>query len=637
MLYNYFFDVASLIMAVFLVIVYAIRRTLRTTSNRYLLVLLLVDCVGAFCDIISCFCISYPTRYSMWFNYLMCNGYLFFYNLMGILFFAYIDSKTKMAKVYVPVKIYIRVAAIFEFILIFTSPWTHLVSYFDENIVYCHGPLMMLLYLLAASHLTLAALFFFLRRRRFNKYQVMSIISFIFSVFIGVFIQFVFPRLLVGQFGCTLVLFFIYTSLENPVYHTYSQSTCYNRLAFREIMKMKVRDKEKFGIFAFAIRDFASIQERLSIKNAVRLSNVIAEFIATRYRENAFAISDDKFVIIAKNERKFKDIEDALNIFFSKEIMLVDDKIEVSINTVVLSKIDISQKADTIEAGLIYCLEHNLASDKNYDFDQIVADNKRRRAVATVVERAIDNNLFDVYYQPIINTNTGKFQSCEALIRLIDKDLGFVSPEEFIPIAEREGLIVKIGDIVFEKVCKFINESQIISKYGVKYVEINLSTIQCVAPDLISKFTAVMEKYSIKPEWINLEITETAGFEQNEQMLKNIDDFHRMGVTFSIDDYGSGFASADYLCKLPVDIVKIDKGILWQAMKEAKAGIVLIGTIKMLKTLGKKIVVEGVENEEMVRILEDNGCDYMQGYFYSRPIPGKDYIEFLKDKTKDNI
>ena len=169
MLYNYFFDVASLIMAVFLVIVYAIRRTLRTTSNRYLLVLLLVDCVGAFCDIISCFCISYPTRYSMWFNYLMCNGYLFFYNLMGILFFAYIDSKTKMAKVYVPVKIYIRVAAIFEFILIFTSPWTHLVSYFDENIVYCHGPLMMLLYLLAASHLTLAALFFFPKKTSFQQ------------------------------------------------------------------------------------------------------------------------------------------------------------------------------------------------------------------------------------------------------------------------------------------------------------------------------------------------------------------------------------------------------------------------------------------------------------------------------------
>ena len=140
-----------------------------------------------------------------------------------------------------------------------------------------------------------------------------------------------------------------------------------------------------------------------------------------------------------------------------------------------------------------------------------------------------------------------------------------------------------------------------------------------------------MDKYDVVPFWINLEITETATVEDSDMIVRNIGKFHNMGVTFSLDDYGSGFASADYLFKLPVEIVKIDKGILWNAMKDNNAKIVLINTLKMLKELGKKIVVEGVEDADMVKLLEENGCDYMQGYFYSKPIPPYEFVEFLKE------
>ena len=630
MVYNIYFDVAALIANFFLIFIYVLRRTLRTKSNKYLFVMLVVDACASLFDIVSCYCISYPERHSLFWNCFWALGYLFFYNTMGVLILAYIDSKSKMEALYKPINYYIKGVLIFDFVLIFTSQWTHAVAYFDSSNVYGHGPMLILLYVLAALHLLASTIIFIIQRHRFNKYQVIAIVALSVGVFLGVFVQAIFPTMLVGQFGNTLVLFFIYTSLENPVYYTYSATTCYNRQGFQEILKMKLREKSDISIFAFAIRDFDNFRSNYSLKNIRRLSSAVAEFISSSYGEKAFCIDDDKFFIMLNEEYEAGLIKDFVEQFFSKPIKLVDTYITASINSIEIFHIDTNTKADNIETGIIYALEHNLENDKKFDFIEVVDKLNRQRTISKILKHAIENDLFDVYYQPIMNVENGKFQSCEALIRLIDSELGFISPEEFIPIAEKEGLILQIGEIVFEKVCKFINEYRITRELGVRYVEINLSPIQCMQPDIIRNFRTIMDKYDIVPFWINLEITETAGLDEESQMVKNIEGFHQMGISFSLDDYGSGFASADYLFRLPVEIVKIDKSILWNGMKDVNAGIILISTLKLLKTLGKEIVVEGVENEEMVNLLVDNGCDFLQGYYYSKPVPAYEFVEFLK-------
>ncbi|MDO4187373.1 MAG: EAL domain-containing protein [Lachnospiraceae bacterium] len=598
-----------------------------------MLILLAVDCLGSLTDIISCFCISFPDRHSEAFNIFMCLSYLFLYNLMGILFLVYIDSKTKIKALYTPMRIYFLLITAFEFVLIFTSQWTRLVAYFDENDVYCHGPLMGLLYFLAAMHLIISVILFIIKRRRFNKYQVMAIVAFIIVVFLGVYIQLIQPELLVGQFGNTLVLFFIYTSLENPVYYTYRATTCFNRAAFREIIKMKRREKEKINLFIFKIKDYDVFRESLSNKEQMRLSSIIAEYISSLYRYNAFCIEDDKFAIQIKDAKAAEDIRLKLDKFLARSLILIESRVDVIVNSLVIMDIDLSDKADIIENGIIYALDHNLSENKQFDFLEVVDKLKRRRDISNIVRNAVEKDLFDVYYQPIRSVETGKFKSCEALIRLIDTEYGFISPEEFIPIAESEGLIVKIGEIVFKKVCKFMNEYMLTSKFGVEYVEINLSPIQLVEKDIVEKFKEIMNTYNVSPNWINLEITETANQSNEDVMISNIAEFHKLGMSFSLDDYGSGFASADYLFRYPVEIVKIDKSILWQAMDDVNAGIVLIGTLSLLKSLGKEIVVEGVETEEMVSLLQDNGVDFLQGYYYSKPLRPYEYIDFLRNNN----
>ena len=634
MLYNYNYDVAALIAGLFILAIYLIRRTLRTRSNSVLGALLVCSIIASSFDIVSCFSISFPDRYPMWFNYLTCYGYLFFYNEMGVLFLAYVDTKTRIKALYRPLAIYYKVITALEFILIITSSFTHLVSYFDVNNKYAHGPAMVLLEALALMHLMGAAGLFIHERRRFNRYQVMTIVAFIVVVFLGVIIQILVPSLLVGQFGCTLVLFFIYTSLENPVYYTYRGTTCYNRRAFFEIMKNLLRENQDISLYAFCIKDFDNMMSYLDYKNIGRLASVIADHLALKYKTNAFVLSDDKFIILMNSEFTEQYINKDLEELFSNPISLPETEIQVSINSAVIRHVDSGKKPDIVESGITYVLDNGLGRDVNLDFKEIVERINRRKAISTELKRAIKDDLFDVYYQPIMDVASGKFHSAEALIRFKSDTLGFVSPEEFIPIAEKEGLIIQIGEMVFEKVCRFIKDNKVTTELGVRYIEINLSPIQCVEPGIVRKFRDIMDQNNIVPFWINLEITETAELENNNDMNRNITNFHNLGITFSLDDYGSGFAAVDYLFKFPVDIVKIDKSILWQAMEDVNAGIVLISTMKMLKTLGKKIVVEGVENEEMVNLLRDNGCDYMQGYYYSKPVPAYEYVEFLKERNK---
>lgn len=634
MRYNFHYDIASILAAVFVLSIFAIRRTLKTKSFRLLIALIVCNLLGAAFDIVSCYSISFPNNYSEAFNYTTTLGYLFLYNLMGILFLAYIDSKTKIEALWKPVRIYCIIAIIVEAVLIFSSPWTRLCAYFDENNVYTHGPCMTFLYVMAFLHLMFAAVMFTINRRRFNKYQVISIVAFVIAVFMGVLIQAIFPSLLVGQFGCTLVLYFLYTSLENPAYFTFRGTSCFNRTSFWESSKRKFQKKESISFYAFSIKDYDYFKESLSLKNLDRLSSNIAEFIDSYYGPRAFCISDDKFLILLDNEDDQHAISARFAKYFSEPIKLVDTSVSIKIKSAVAKNVGPDLSIDIIENAVYYILDTEIEKDKDVEFLSVVEKLQRNKKISHYIKEAISDNSFEIYYQPIFNVETGQFTSVEALIRLMPEEMGFISPEEFIPIAENEGLIVQIGDIVFEKVCKFIHESNCISELGVHYVEINLSPIQCAQPDIVKRFKRIMDYYNITPSWINLEITETASIEQNETFLRNIREFSEMGIGFSIDDYGSGFASADYLFKLPVEIVKIDKGILWQAMKDENAGVVLICTLSMIKVLGKKIVVEGAEDEDMIKLLEDNGVDYIQGYFFSKPIPGPDYVEFLK---KNNI
>jgi EAL domain-containing protein (putative c-di-GMP-specific phosphodiesterase class I) len=222
----------------------------------------------------------------------------------------------------------------------------------------------------------------------------------------------------------------------------------------------------------------------------------------------------------------------------------------------------------------------------------------------------------------------GHYNSAEALVRLNDSELGWISPEKFIPIAEKNGLIVQMGEIILEKVCKFIHDYDL-KNTPIESIEVNISPIQLVQADFVDRVKKILEKYEVSPSQINMEITETATLTGTSVINDNIAALVDYGIKFSLDDYGSGNANIDYINNMPFSIIKLDKFIIWDAFKNEKAGITLEYTVGMLNALQLHIVAEGVETEEMNERLSEVGCHYMQGWYYSKAVSDDEFMKLI--------
>jgi EAL domain-containing protein (putative c-di-GMP-specific phosphodiesterase class I) len=234
---------------------------------------------------------------------------------------------------------------------------------------------------------------------------------------------------------------------------------------------------------------------------------------------------------------------------------------------------------------------------------------------------ALEHNEFELYYQPIVSLTTNRLTGFEALIRWKNPKRGFISPIEFIPLAEDTGLIVAVGDWVMKEAC------QQLQKWLAKFPEdpdlkmsINLASHQIREADLLDKLDAILAETGIDGSAIRLEITESTLMDQGEQTIAKLSQLRARNIQLSIDDFGQGYSSLSYLHRFPINILKIDQAFVNQ-MSDGGENIEIVRTITMLAhTLNMSVVAEGVETVEQMEILKQLGCEYGQGYLFSRPL-----------------
>jgi EAL domain-containing protein (putative c-di-GMP-specific phosphodiesterase class I) len=246
-----------------------------------------------------------------------------------------------------------------------------------------------------------------------------------------------------------------------------------------------------------------------------------------------------------------------------------------------------------------------------------------------IIESALAEHKFMVYYQPIYSVKEKRFNSAEALVRLYDDKYGFISPEIFIRAAERSGAIHKIGAFVLEEVCRFI-ASEEFQGLGLEYIEVNLSVVQCIQSGLAGEVMDTLRRYDVSPDKINLEITETAISYSQNILMENLDALTQAGIKFSLDDFGTGYSNVRRIASLPFHLIKLDKTFT-DAEHNPKLLIVLKNTIRMIKDMNMEIVVEGIENRKLVEQFAALECEYIQGYYYSKPIPRDEFVTFVRN------
>ena len=262
--------------------------------------------------------------------------------------------------------------------------------------------------------------------------------------------------------------------------------------------------------------------------------------------------------------------------------------------------------------------------------DSVDQMNQERETEQLILE-AMENNLVEVFYQPIFSTREQRFTSAEALVRIRDKEGNIIPPGVFIDIAEENGMILRFGEIVFEKVCCFI-QNHPLDHYGLHYIEVNLSVVQCAYDRLAQDYISIMTKHGIEPGYINLEITESASINAKKTLLENMETLMEYGIHFSLDDFGTGQSNLNYIVDMPVDIVKFDRSMTNAYFENRKAKYVMDAAIHMIHGMNLQIVSEGIETAEQYQTMEELGISYIQGYYFSKPLPENEFIQFLEDR-----
>ncbi|HEX2955718.1 MAG TPA: EAL domain-containing protein [Chitinispirillaceae bacterium] len=252
-----------------------------------------------------------------------------------------------------------------------------------------------------------------------------------------------------------------------------------------------------------------------------------------------------------------------------------------------------------------------------------------RLTIELNLRKALIQEEFVVFYQPQINLETGRIAGTEALIRWKHPELGMISPGQFIPIAEENGLIIPIGEWVLRKAC-----TQMVlwhNEFGcTTTVSVNLSARQFLQQNIVEKVSSILDETGLPPKLLELEITESLGMKNPELTLRTLKELKEMGIHISIDDFGTGYSSLSYLKRFPIDTLKIDRSFVLEIQTDPNDASIVLAIIALAHSMHLKVIAEGVEIEEQASFLRQHHCEEMQGFLYSRPVPAEEFRILLQ-------
>lgn len=505
---------------------------------------------------------------------------------------------------------------------------------------YTKGPWFPLMYVLTMLYIIFDIVYIVQYRILFSKGKILAISAVIPIGLVSMLVQMAVPSALVEMFGGAVSLLIISIGIQRPEDYVDSFTLLMKYSAYANHMKRTFYNDKHVNIIMLNIGNFHTIQSLMGFDPGTRVLKSVAEKIREVNRRmqgyaDLYYLDNGRFrmVFFGKNIDKAEPIADVLMKELKQKTNL--NGIDVDLTPfIVLARCpeEITDFKMLMTFGSDFHEKNHytgqvMKAGELYDSNQLDIQNN----IDTIIDRALESKSFQVYYQPIYSIAEGRFISAEALIRLFDSEHGFISPETLITAAERNGAIHKIGEFVFEQVCQFI-ASEEFKRLGLDYIEVNLSVAQCMNGDLPETLFSIMRQYHVPSDKINLEITETAAAFAQRVMAENLEKLTQAGISFSLDDYGTGYSNMKRVIQMPLKIIKLDKSFV-DEQNNPKMWIFLKNTVKMLKDMNMEIVVEGVETQEMLDAFSDLKCDFIQGYFFSKPIPKKEFVTFI---TKAN-
>lgn len=581
-------------------------------------------------DIFSIVFIVYENSVPHFLTAFVCKSYLVSLLWMGFSGFDYIMTDLMSEKRYHGMVHYFIAMTILESIGILCAPvyW-----YREGRIVYSYGLSTTLTYVFTFIFIVTTTIILFVKARRLNARRRVAMSLWMAMWFGAALIQFIFNEFLLVGFAIAMGMATLFFMLENPESLQDRRCGCFNSHALLLFLRQVYDRKESYGILDFNFMDSGTDANRQSVLD--NAFDVVVGFLEKYRSISIYKNVENEIVAFSKDatllRQVVEDFKEVVISYYSYELNF-EGGVFPSMNLMVIED---SSKLDSVDNlfGLLARTRGKLPTYKGlqigYIDDGDIEELYHYNEVKNEISNAIAEDRVEVFYQPIYSLGEERYISCEALARIRRTDGSLLSPGEFIPIAEETGLIVSLGERVFLKVCEFLNRNK--EAEQLKYVEVNLSIAQFEVKDLADRFIRIMKEYGVKASQINLEITESTSIKGKSSLLKNIEQFLDYGISFSLDDFGKGESNLMYVVEMPISIVKLDMDMIKAYFVEPKARFVLAATVQMAHELGLRVVAEGIEFIEELEVMKKESVDFIQGFYYSKPVPENEFITKLQN------
>ena len=496
--------------------------------------------------------------------------------------------------------------------------------YNEKGAVYTYGAADNMVYVFSVMYIVTTLSIIIMFYKKLIPRRAFAVILWMIIWSISAVIQFFNSELLIVGFASAMGVLILFVIMENPEANLDRELGCFNSYAMAGYISQLMQSKQEFSVLEISFEHSEVFKEaKRSVDDIMRQ---ILHMVKPYKEVLVFKKRNIGFIMVSVQKQRIEAVGKEISTFFSGM-----DSIHEGV-TLILSKQPDSFKSMEVLSDFLSYVRSEHADRRGQLFcvnDAIVDKYNEQHLIEKEIENALEQDRVEVFLQPIYSNRKNQFTSAEALVRIRKENGDYLSPAKFISIAEESGQILKIGERVFEKVCIFLEKNNI-EQLGIEYLEVNLSVIQCEQKDLASRLLDIVKKYKVDPKRINLEITETASVSAKEVLLNNMEILIANGFSFSLDDFGKGESNLMYVVEMPVSIIKLDYDMTKAFFKSEKAQHVVRTVVNMAHDMNIKLVAEGIETKEELDGMYHEGIDYIQGYYYSKPLPMDKALEFFE-------
>lgn len=628
---------AEIVSAIMLCIIlsYSLRgHLLPTLKNVIFQYCLMITFVSIISNILSTLMLEYVDVVPLFLNHIVLFIYYMTTPLMGAVYFVYALASVyeKEPKKILHYALICSTPSIIYFLLVLTNPFTHVFFTLDGPHGYTRGDWIFLTYIIFYIYVLLSVIFVLTRRKNIDKTVCHILVVFPIISSAVILFQYCFPTYILTGTAATSSLLIIYLYLQNRQMFTDTLTNLLNRQEFNKALAMRIHEHKDFVVMVVSLCDFKFINDKFGQEVGDYLLLELCQYLKQLLPgQFIYRYGGDEFALLCTKDKVKQAIHEINQRMQAPwKINHMDFMINYVIGIVEYPHVAGTQ--EEIIKGLEIAVS-TAKKDKEEKYcicsEAMMQQLQRRYEIVNILKEGIAKDSFQVMFQPIYDVKAKRYRKAEALLRLPENPLGFVSPEEFIPIAEENGLIGPITYQVLDKACHFIEH---ILKRDIDFlgVSVNFSIVQFLQDDLEEKVLHIIDQHHIPYEKIRIEITESMLATNYEAVLSFMQHMRVKGIQFLLDDFGTGYSNISYVLAVPFHTIKLDKSLIWAAIHNEKSHIVVKKMSEAFLNIGQHVLAEGIETPQHIQFAVECGCDYLQGYYYARPIPEKEALEVIE-------